>query len=816
MAYRVEHRGVLLSSRESRTDPYVLAGSIQLESAIAERPVGSLAVRVPPGAVLDIEDFDEITADYPDLPYRAWAERHADLVAYWRLDEAAVTHAVDSSPAGLRTPPVANATPLAFAGGNDLQYRAYRQESAAVPYGAAPEWEHTAGNGLNAAALPAGIDPEFTIAGFVRLRSPAAGNRYIWRSGVDNRSLRLNVNGSLRFRLDGTSQTTSAGVISDDTWHHVAAVRSAGRVTLYVDGVEVTDTGSGTTTPMDGRPWDMARAVGNSNVNLALDEWGIWSAALDVPELYARANSYRAFGGYVYGIADVTDEGGEDSHVLQIRLAGYGLRLDHSFVRRVYASATGSTVREIVQDVLEQAGVDGAFTSHGVELDDTITRAVYPVESVMAILRSLADLHGAIVTVDEWREIDIVRRNAIEHSPLLLTGGRNGNVASIGRTTQPRFFASRAVVVGRGERGTIEQKATGNGITTRFDATQPIGDVQSITEDGVEQTFTGTGARWTIDQNQQRFELAAGESAPSTAANGLIFLYTSAEALVVTADSVTAIADIGFPIEVRYEDDSIDTTDVARVVAAARLDRHDQRFEEFVAGTIPGAVRRIRPGVAPLWTFPRHKLDATRLLVEKVTSSLAPGAQFGDHNVVHRMTATALDYQGDVGDDYRTPYQPPAPRPSMGGTAADPNTTIIRPGNVAAPAQLPIRLGGSAALGILHSQGGDVWHVPDGAELARVSGHEIAVPLALSFMARCVPRGALLANQAVEVRLWDATTDQPVGSAVSVDSVVSDRGVLRAIALALREFDLTYQVRVLANLRGAVVWGVTLHLDIGG
>ena len=90
-----------------------------------------------------------------------------------------------------------------------------------------------------------------------------------------------------------------------------------------------------------------------------------------------------------------------------------------------------------------------------------MTRAVYPVESVMAILRSLADLHGAIVTVDEWREIDIVRRNAIEHSPLLLTGGRNGNVASIGRTTQPRFFASRAVVVGRGERGTIEQKATG-------------------------------------------------------------------------------------------------------------------------------------------------------------------------------------------------------------------------------------------------------------------------------------------------------------------------------------------------------------------
>ena len=83
--------------------------------------------------------------------------------------------------------------------------------------------------------------------------------------------------------------------------------------------------------------------------------------------------------------------------------------------------------------------------------------------------------------------------------------------------------------------------------------------------------FTGAGLRGGPSiTNQQRFELASGEAAPSTAANGLIFLYTSAEALVVTADSATAIADIGFPIEVRYEDDSIDTTDVARVVAAAQ------------------------------------------------------------------------------------------------------------------------------------------------------------------------------------------------------------------------------------------------------
>ena len=57
-----------------------------------------MAVRVPPGVVSSPSriSIDEVTIDYPGTPYRAWAERHADLVAYWRLDEAAVTRAVDS------------------------------------------------------------------------------------------------------------------------------------------------------------------------------------------------------------------------------------------------------------------------------------------------------------------------------------------------------------------------------------------------------------------------------------------------------------------------------------------------------------------------------------------------------------------------------------------------------------------------------------------------------------------------------------------------------------------------------------------------
>ena len=144
MAYHIEHKGVPLSSTQSDTSPYVIQGSVSIETAIAERPTAALSVRVPPGVTLAPKDFDEVTIDYPALPYRAWAERHAALVAYWRLDEAAVLLAVDS----------AGSTPLTYGGGNDLQYRAFRQETSAVPYGGAPEWAHTSGAGLSAATLP--------------------------------------------------------------------------------------------------------------------------------------------------------------------------------------------------------------------------------------------------------------------------------------------------------------------------------------------------------------------------------------------------------------------------------------------------------------------------------------------------------------------------------------------------------------------------------------------------------------------------------------------------------------------------------------
>ena len=528
-------------------------------------------------------------------------------------------------------------------------------------------------------------------------------------------------------------------------------------------------------------------------------------------DLPGRARHHRVFGGYVFGVVDHTDPGPQDQHVYDLSLAGYGLRLDRSFVRELYASPTGSSVRVIAADVLDRAGLADVFTSNGVTLNDIVERAVYPVLGVMDILRQLANGHGAIVTVDAWREIDMVRETELTHSPLRLhRTGKVGNLRSLGRSTEPRHYANRSIVVGRGETGTIQDERTGDGATRQWDLSQVPEEVLEVTLGGVNQEFEGATAVWTIDQDAARITRAAGESTPGVGV-AIKIAYVAREAIVITTDDAAAIADVGFTIARKLEDDAIDTPGLARVRGAAFLDRHNELAEHFVAETIPGSVKHVVAGVAPTCDFPRYGVNGSRLLVEAVSSALGrSGDRF--HAIVHRLKLTAQDYQGDAGDDWRQ-YQltrPPAPRPQVPGTV-DPNQEIIRPDNVAVPASLPLHLGGSPVVLITSP----TWAIPDGAVIERVSGQQIAIPLVLQLMGRCSPTGALGNTQTLEIRLWDDTTGVPIGgSAIVVDETVVDRYIERAITLPLREFDITWQARVQGGLRGGQAWGVRLKLDI--
>ena len=78
--YHVRLRGADISER-------VVRGSVSITGALGERRSASLRVRVPEGVTLAPADLDELTIDYPGLPYRAAADALAP-VAYWALDEA--------------------------------------------------------------------------------------------------------------------------------------------------------------------------------------------------------------------------------------------------------------------------------------------------------------------------------------------------------------------------------------------------------------------------------------------------------------------------------------------------------------------------------------------------------------------------------------------------------------------------------------------------------------------------------------------------------------------------------------------------------
>ena len=719
MAYHVELRGLEIESRENRDVPYVEQSSIEIISAIAERATGKISIRQPPGSsfaapVLLVDedghllvdesshllvtrpasgppkDFNEITIDYPHRPYRAEAIRSGALIAYWPLDDAAVVQALD----------LKGVAPLDVRAGNETHFRAFRQETSAVPYGGAIEFTHTSGDAGLSGVLPV-VGDTFTLAGFFRMQPSALGERTIF--SVGSSSLAVSSSGAITISMDGVAPS-AAGVIPG-VWHHVAVVRTPTTLELWVNGaLAAADAFSTSTTPLDGANFLMAQAIGGDPVDLALDEWGVWDQAINVSELVARRAHVRKFGGYIFGLVDATEFGPTDTHIYKCNLAGYGLRLDGEFVRHTYASASGSTVRQIVHDVLVRAGLQNEFTSHGVEIDDTVLRAVYPVQSVMKILRELANAHGAIVTADAWKEIDMVRRANIEHSSLVLRGGRGGNVKAIGRSTEPRFYGNSAIVVGRGERGTVEETHTTDGVTRRYDAGQPIGEILSITLDGVDETFDA-GGRWTVDTNQQRWELAPGEL-PSGVGKSLKFAYVSDESMVVTADDSVAIAEIGFRLAKRYENDAIDNVALARTLSAARLDRHNQLFEEFIAISLPGEITGLRPGVAPVWEFQRHGIPGVRLLAEKVSERTVKGGGGFPSCRAHDCGNGAWIIKGAWGTiiGRRSSIGHRRPRPGT-GVGADPSQVLIRPGDVAVTGSIPIYLGGSVASAITSGGG---------------------------------------------------------------------------------------------------------------
>ena len=840
--YYVEWRGQDISRFVSQA-----FGTTTVDKSIGERPTAGITLDIPEGETLSsllrflitphdrflITDDDrflvteppsalpvdreEITIDYPGLPYRATAQRVPTQEAYWSLDERDTTVCADISGAGKHL--------TCSATGIDFRYR--EGSAAAVPYGGCLRLHGPETPARLVAEGGVDLSNSFGFCGYVRpipedFATKSIRMRLVELTATDYLELRPGATEwELRLHLD-TLSSPAIGIGIND-WRHVAVVRNfvTKKISLYVDGVSRYEG-----TIPSGRPAVINQTaqvsfgkVDATSATGLLDEWGFWKdedpddnilreAFVD---LFERTWYYREFGGYIFGFKDKTWRGPLNAHIVKLPLVGYGSRLDDNFVSHEYGTGTGQSVRAVVQDVLERSDQSPFFTSNGVALEDAVTRTLYSEESAMNILRDLAEQQAAIVIVDSWREVTMTRRATIEHSDIVFD---NTNIRVISRSSTPRFFANRVIVVGRGDEIPYDQYETANGSDRGWDLVQPIERLLEVTANGVMQSFDGSTPTWTVNADQQRISVVTGMPTP---ADGVVlkFTYITTSSIVARADNTDSQQVLGYAVTKKYQFDNIRTLDEARIRAQALLDRHDQPFEEFVLDTKSRAIidREIRPGTSATFNFPRYNLNGTNLMIESVETILDNTSR-DSHEAVRRIKATALDYQGDSSGYWRSLQQnrPPTPRP-VAPTTNDPDQIIVRPTNLAELSGVPIQLGGNSQVGATSAD----WHTPDGANRVRVNGHLLRFPLSLSFMGRCWPDDVPIGTgEQLELRLYNFTDSVAIGSAVAITTTTEggDRGVLGNITLPLKEFDLTWQFRLVGGLESGTVWNVQLDADV--
>lgn len=133
---------------------------------------------------------------------------------------------------------------------------------------------------------------------------------------------RILPDGSLRFLWEsgsGTNQdvTTSAGVISNNIWHHVAAVREVGttsKVWLFVDGICIPSVAVGTTNPSGGTNVNERVWIGANNqdgtyryyFNGRIDEVRIWNVVRTTAQI--QENMYKNLVGNESGRTEYPQE----------------------------------------------------------------------------------------------------------------------------------------------------------------------------------------------------------------------------------------------------------------------------------------------------------------------------------------------------------------------------------------------------------------------------------------------------------------------------------------------------------------------------
>ena len=131
---------------------------------------------------------------------------------------------------------------------------------------------------------------DFTIETYAKTSSVAGNKVMIGKINGGNNYWFGVSNGKANFSLIGGPDALGTSTISDGNWHHLAAVRQSGVVSLYVDGVlEASQNNTGTAT-INGN-LTLGNFNGGFNFPGSLDEVRIWNRALCKGEILNNKNA---------------------------------------------------------------------------------------------------------------------------------------------------------------------------------------------------------------------------------------------------------------------------------------------------------------------------------------------------------------------------------------------------------------------------------------------------------------------------------------------------------------------------------------------
>lgn len=228
----------------------------------------SLATAATVVALIGSQRASAATTCAVGTPYSNVVSETTGLVGYWRLGDSIGTQACDQlglNP-GTYSSGVTLGRPGALAGDADT----------------AVAFNGTTGNASIPSTTALNTADVFSIEAWVkRGTTGGSANQVIASKGTTAWTLAFNTANKLILQVNGKTTSTSSTAVADTTaWHHVVATKSGTTTKLYIDGVDVTGTGTNGTGANNTTAITIGSAASATWLNGTLDDVAVYKVAL--------------------------------------------------------------------------------------------------------------------------------------------------------------------------------------------------------------------------------------------------------------------------------------------------------------------------------------------------------------------------------------------------------------------------------------------------------------------------------------------------------------------------------------------------------